>query len=159
MKDLNRRKTKRSLQAREYTITALKLEQQLDDELYWTTFQKTVDDYIKSSAAVEGMLRDSYGSEKLKAMTQDRNRAAEAELTRVIDRPIPSVKAPPNSTPFIAMGDGKFGIKRRPNYTEKFAKTLYTKVSIPCQSSSVQKRKEQKQKGNLTYDTIFLILL
>jgi len=34
------------------------------------------------------------------------------------------------------MGDGKFGIKRGPTFTDKFAKTLYTRVSVPFKAAA-----------------------
>ncbi|KAF9949816.1 hypothetical protein BGZ70_001613 [Mortierella alpina] len=98
MKDMEKQKTLLKIQELEETISPLKFEQQLDNEY-----------------------------EKFKAKTWDRKRAAKAELTRGIDRLIDIVKSPPDSTPFIAMGDGKFGIKRGPTFTDKFAKALYTR--------------------------------
>lgn len=136
MKDMEKQKTLLKIQELEETISPLKFEQQLDNEQYWIAFKKTVEDHVKSSSRVEVALRTFYGSEKFKAMTWDRKRAAKAELTRGIDRLIDIVKSPPDSTPFIAMGDGKFGIKRGPTFTDKFAKALYTRVSVPVQSSS-----------------------
>ncbi|CAO3574711.1 unnamed protein product [Mortierella alpina] len=127
MKDMETQKALHRIQELEGTISALKFEQQLDNEQYWTAFKKTVEDHVKSSSRVEASLRTVYGSEKFKAMTWDRERAAKAELTRGIDRLIDIVESPPGRTPFIAMGDGKFGLKRGPTFTDKFAKTLYTR--------------------------------
>ncbi|KAF9571863.1 hypothetical protein EC968_010591 [Mortierella alpina] len=127
MKEMETQKALHRIQELEGTILPLKFEQQLNNEQYWTAFKKTVEDHNKSSSRVEVSLRTFYGSEKFKAMTWDRKRAAKAEVTRGIDRLIDIVKSPPDSTPFIAMGDGKFGIKRGPTFTDKFAKTLYTR--------------------------------
>ena len=132
MKEMEQQKALQGIQDLEKTISALKFEQQLDNEQYWTSFRKTVEDHVKSSSRVEAALRAFYGGEKFKAMSWDKKRAAKAEMTCGIDRLIDIVKSPPESTPLIAMGDGKFGIKRGPTFTDKFAKCLYTRVSLLC---------------------------